>query len=241
MIIEQCHPVAYTEIKPDYSMQLRPLLGLLQDAAVTHSEQADFGSRRQVASGKVWILNKMAVNLQRMPIYQETVRVETWHRGSRGFRAYRDFLVFVGAECIAAATSLWLYFDLSAKRLQRIPEQVGRAYTEEAREAGCMDLDTWKPAVRTGDDFELAFTTRTSDFDPLGHVNHTVYFDMVETLAERAWGPEAKMRQLRIHFQKEIPRGVTAVTAGIEKAENAGRFHIFNQAESFASGDMVLG
>ncbi|MDD3991219.1 MAG: hypothetical protein RBR20_08435 [Desulfobacterales bacterium] len=38
MIIEQCHPVAYIEIKPDYSMRLRPLLGLLQDAAVTHGD-----------------------------------------------------------------------------------------------------------------------------------------------------------------------------------------------------------
>jgi hypothetical protein len=38
MIIEQCHPVAYIEIKPDYSMRLRPLLELLQDAAVTHGD-----------------------------------------------------------------------------------------------------------------------------------------------------------------------------------------------------------
>ncbi|HDI59717.1 MAG TPA: hypothetical protein ENF48_05060 [Desulfobacteraceae bacterium] len=241
MKIEQRHFVAYTEVKPDYTMQLRSLLGLLQDAAVTHSEQAGFGSRKLLDAGKAWILNKMAVNIERMPAYQETIRVETWHRGSRSFRAYRDFLVFSGPERIAAATSLWLYFDLSAKRLQRIPQQVGQAYTEEPQGAGCTDLDAWKPAAMNGAGFEVGFTTRSSDFDPLGHINHTVYFDMIETLVERTWGPGAKVRDLGIHFQKEIRRGATEVKASIEKAENAGKFRIFNETETFAAGDLEIG
>ncbi|MEE4608375.1 MAG: acyl-ACP thioesterase domain-containing protein [Desulfobacteraceae bacterium] len=240
MKMQQHHAVAYTEVKPDYTMQLRSLLGLLQDAAVAHSEQAGFGSRRLLDAGKVWILNKMAVDTQRMPRYQETVRVETWHRGSRGFRAYRDFLVFVGSERIAAATSLWLYFDLCAKRLQRIPQQVGRAYTEEPQEAGCADLDAWKPAAMDGVGFEVGFITRSSDFDPLGHVNHTVYFDMLETLVERSLGRQAALRRLRIHFQKEIPREVTHVKAGIEDGANGGRFRIYSERETFAAGEMEI-
>jgi acyl-ACP thioesterase len=240
MKIQQPHTVAYTEVNPDYTLQLRSLLGLLQDAAVAHSEQAGFGSRRLLEAGKVWILNKMAVDIHRMPRYRETVRVETWHRGSRGFRAYRDFLVFAGPERLAAATSLWLYFDLAAKRLQRIPEQVGRAYTEEPQTAGCTDLDAWKPAAMDGAGFEVGFTTRSSDFDPLGHVNHTVYFDMLETLVERGLGRQAALRRLRIHFQKEIPREVTRVKAGIEGGANGGRFRIYDERETFAAGEVEI-
>jgi medium-chain acyl-[acyl-carrier-protein] hydrolase len=240
MKIEQRHAVAYTEVKPDYTMQLRSLLGLLQDAAVAHSERAGFGSRKLLDAGKVWILNKMAVDIHRMPRYQETVRVETWHRGSRGFRAYRDFLVFAGEERITAATSLWLYFDLAAKRLQRIPETVGRAYTEDPRDVGCTNLDTWKPPVMVGADVAVDFTTRSSDFDPLGHVNHTVYFDMLETLVERGLGRPAAPRRLRIHFQKEIPREVATVTACIEKGENGSGFRIYREMETFAAGDLAV-
>lgn len=241
MKIRQHHTVAYTEVNPDYSLQLRSLLGLLQDAAVAHSEQAGFGSRKLLDAGRVWILNKMAVDIHRMPRYQETVRVETWHRGSRGFRAHREFLVQAGSEPIAAATSLWLYFDLAAKRLQRIPPEVGRAYSEESAEAGCLDLDAWKPPTMKGTGFEVGFTTRSSDFDPLGHVNHTVYFDLLETLVDRALGPQAALRRLRIHFQKEIPREVASVKAAIESGAGGGPFRIYSETETFAAGELEIG
>ncbi len=239
MKIQQAHRVAYTEVKPDYTIQLRSLLGLLQDAAVAHSEQVGLGSREQCQAGTVWVMNKMAVDIARMPQYQETIRVETWHRGSRGFRAYRDFLVFSGSQRLVAATSLWLYFDMAAKRLQRIPAEISQAYTEEPEDAGCGDLDRWKPAAMAdeGDGFRMVFTTRASDFDPLGHVNHTVYFDMLETLVERAVGPEAVLRRLRIHFQKEIARQVTEVGAALEAGT---RFRIYGGAETFAAGDLEL-
>ena len=181
----------------------------------------------------------MAVRIDRLPRYRETVRVITWHRGSRGFRAYRDFEVFVGEERVVAAASLWLFFDLAAKRLQCIPAELSQTYTEEARDAGCGDLDRWKPAGAAADAFAVAFTTRSSDFDPLGHVNNTVYFDMLETAVERAWGPEAFLRRLRIHFQKEIGRDVAGVRAGLETVDPGGIFRIYDGDVTFAAGDLL--
>jgi acyl-ACP thioesterase len=182
----------------------------------------------------------MALTFQRLPRYREAVRVVTWHRGSRGFRAYRDFEVFAGVERVAAATSLWLYLDMGARRLQRIPPELSRAYTEEAREAGCGDLDHWKPDAAVETAFEVAFTARSSDFDPLGHVNNTVYFDMLETAVERAWGPEAALRRLRIHFQKEIGREVQGVRVGLARRDGGGIFRIHDGPTTFAAGDLSL-
>jgi len=241
MKVEQIHTIAYTDVKPDFTIQLRALLRLLQEAAVAHSEQVGLGSRELLNAGTVWVLNKMVVVIDRLPRYREAVRVETWHRGSRGFRAYRDFEVFAGTERIVAATSLWLYFDLSAKRLQRIPAEMSQAYTEEEKDAGCGDLDRWKPVDATESAFEVAFETRSSDFDPLGHVNHTVYFDMLETAAERVWGPEAALRRLRIHFQKEIGREVRGVRAALQKSDDGGIFRIYNEETTFAAGDLGIG
>ena len=48
MHIEQHHTIAYTDVKPDFTMQLRALLRLLQEAAVAHSEQVGLGSRELV-------------------------------------------------------------------------------------------------------------------------------------------------------------------------------------------------
>ncbi len=241
MHIEQVHTIAYTDVNPNFTIQLRALLRLLQEAAVAHSEQVGLGSRELLHAGTVWVLSKMAVVIDRLPRYRETVRVVTWHRGSRGFRAYRDFEVFNGEKRIVTATSLWLYFDLASKRLQRIPAELSRAYIKEDRDAGCGDLDHWKPAEIAEDAFAVNFTTRSSDFDPLGHVNNTVYFDMLETAVERAWGPEAALRRLRIHFQKEIRGKVTGVRAGLEKVDGGGGFRIYDGGVTFAAGDMMLG
>ena len=241
MKVEQVHNIAYTDVKPDFAIQLRSLLRLLQEAAVAHSEQIGQGSRELVDSGSVWVLNKMAVVIDRLPRYREPVRVVTWHKGHRGFRAYRDFAVFAGSTRIAAAASLWVYFDLATKRLQRIPAELGAAYTVETDDAGGGDLDAWKPAEAAGGGLAVSFTTRSSDFDPLGHVNHTVYFDMLETLAERAWGPAAALRRLRIHFQKEIGREVTGVTAVLKKDAAGGCFRIHGEGVTFAAGDLTIG
>lgn len=87
MKVEWSCKVGYMDIDPQFQMRLGVLARLLQEAAVTHSEQVGIRSRDLVANGAAWVLNKMAFRFGRLPRFGEDIRVVTWHKGSRGFTA----------------------------------------------------------------------------------------------------------------------------------------------------------
>jgi acyl-ACP thioesterase len=236
MKIEQTTMVDYDEVDTDFRMKLPVLFQRLQRAAVNHSEQVGLGSAAMVEAGAVWILNRMRVDIRRMPVYREEITLRTWHKGSAGFRAGRDFLVFCGDEKVAAATSLWLYYDLSRKRIAKIPERVSDPYTAEAEDvlaAGAIDFavdKTFTPEQTT------TITTREGDYDPNGHVNNTVYLEYLDTLIKRSGMGDVKVGQVGIQYLKEIGRDVHTLQAGVAAAENTIRFRFFDPAAVYAAG-----
>lgn len=236
MKVEQTSLVEYDEVDTHFSMKLPALFQRLQRAALHHSEAVGLGSEAMIASGAVWILNRMRVDIVRMPRYRETITLTTWHKRSVGFRASRDFLLFCGEEKVAAATSQWLYFDLERKRIAKIPPTVSQPYTDEAEEAlapGAIDFSVDK----TFDPQEtLTLTTRTGDYDPNGHVNNTVYLDYLDTLLKRSGRSTGGVRQVGIQYLKEIGSDVHAVQAGLAEAEDRIFFRYYDGETVFAAG-----
>lgn len=236
MKIEQTIPVEYDEVDTRFRMKLPVLFQRLQRAALQHSESVGLGSEAMIASGAVWILSRMRVDIRRMPGYREDVTLRTWHKGSTGFRAGRDFLVLCGGETVAAATSQWLYFDLGRQRLAKIPGHVSGPYTtedEDALEAGAIDF-----AVDKAFDPQetLSIATREGDYDPNGHVNNAIYLDYLDTLVKRTGMAPGDMRRVGIQYLKEIGREVHTVQGGVIQVDERINFRFFNGAAVYAAG-----
>ena len=106
MKIEQTSMVQYEDVGTDFRMKLPALFQRFQRAALNHSDSVGLDTQTMIAAGAVWILNRIRVRIQRMPGYRESVTVKTWHKGSAGFRAGRDFLVLCGNETVAASPIL---------------------------------------------------------------------------------------------------------------------------------------
>ena len=222
-------------------MKLPVLFQRLQRAAVHHSEQVGLESVDMVADGAVWILNRMRVDIYRMPVYREEITLRTWHKGSAGFRAGRDFLMVCGDETVAAATSLWLYYDLKRKRIAKIPKRVSEPYTAEAEHVlapDAIDFAVEKTFVPTQ---TMSITTREGDYDPNGHVNNTVYLEYLNTLIQRCGIVDAKVGQVGIQYLKEIGRDVHTILAGVAAAENTVRFRFFDPTAVYAAGFVTVG
>jgi acyl-ACP thioesterase len=134
---------------------------------------------------------------------------------------------------------MWLLVDVEKKRLQRIPPELGAAYTTEDDSAGEMDIDGWEPERNRITDFTVDMTTRYCDLDPVGHLNNTIYFDFVETLAARAFDGNIDIRSLKMQFQKEIKLDNRWVSAGFRKTDSGGLFSIFSGETVFASGEIT--
>lgn len=240
MKVEWCCKIGYMDIGPAFRMRLGAFARLLQEAAVTHSEQVGICSQDLVANGTAWVLNKMAFDFRRLPTFGEDIRVVTWHRGSRGFRAYRDFEVWAGDERLVSAATLWLFIDLEKKRPRRIPPEWSQAYTIESDNAFDCDLDGWQPNAPGFEEKAVPITLRSSDFDPHGHVNNTAYFDFIETLLATTITERSLLEGLRIQFRREIPPHVAAVTAGLSSSSNGGFFRIYDGDETFVRGEVDL-
>jgi len=238
MRVELTRHVEYFDSAPDYRVKLGTLFRLFQEAAVSHSERVGFKSRSLVGAGSVWILNRMAAEIYRFPEYLEEMKVVTWHRGCQGFKAYREFVVFGGNEKVAAASSLWLFYDLKKKRLLKVPETTADAYTVEEERALPIDIDAWKAENGFAPNYTTEITTRASDYDPQGHVNNAAYFDYLETLAFRASEGKRNICGVTIQLQKEIDRTVHRVSAGLSDPTTSGRFKIYSGSRLFAGGDM---
>ena len=239
MKIEQASMVDYDEVNTDFTMKLPVLFQWLQRAALHHSESVGLKSEAMLKAGAVWILNRMRVDIYRMPRYRETIMLKTWHKGSAGFRAGRDFLVFCGEEKVAAATSLWLYYDLNRKRLAKIPASISEPYTtenEDVLEAGAIDFAPNK----TFDPQEtVTITTRQGDYDPNGHVNNAVYLEYLDTLIGRSGLGAGRVRQVGIQYLKEIGRGVDAIQGGLVRTAGRVDFRFFDHTAVYAAGFVV--
>jgi medium-chain acyl-[acyl-carrier-protein] hydrolase len=236
MKIEQTSMVEYEDVDTAFRMKLPALFQRFQQAALHHSDSVGLATQAMIAAGAVWILNRIRVKIQRMPGYREPFTVTTWHKGSAGFRAGRDFLVLCGDEQVAAAASQWLYYDIRRKRIVKIPEQVSAPYTDEpdeALESGALDFavdKTFEPEAT------LALTTREGDYDPNGHVNNTVYLDYLDTLIKRSGMAGGGIVELGIQYLKEIDRDVQAVQGGLVKDNDSIHFRFFKQETVFAAG-----
>jgi medium-chain acyl-[acyl-carrier-protein] hydrolase len=194
-----------------------------------------------VAAGAVWILSRMRVHIMRMPAYRETVTVRTWHKGSVGFRAGRDFRIFCGGEQVAAATSQWLFFDLKRKRITKIPESVSGPYTTEKEDVLGTDAIDFAVDKTFEPEESLAIATREGDYDPNGHVNNTAYLDYLDTLIKRTAVSAGQLGQVGIQYLKEIGREVHGIRADLVMNDNQANFRFYNPSAVYAAGFVSFG
>ncbi len=228
--------VGYAEVDPNFNLKPGALVNLLQEAAIFHSENIGFGIQALRRQALGWVLNRLAVDIQRAPAYGEQVEIVTWFRGAKRFKAYRDFEIYAGPARIAAATSLWLFCEVGTKKFSRISEEMVTAYTVETDRVFAQDLDHWKADCAFAPELTVPLATRASDFDPNGHVNNAVYFDYLQTLLHRALGPGFYPRGLAIQFNREIDARTSTLTAGLKPAGGAILFKLFDGDAVFAAG-----
>ncbi len=241
MKIEQKSLVEYEDVDTGFRMKLPVLFQRLQRAALYHSESVGLHTEKMVAEGAVWILNRMLVSIERMPAYRETLTVKSWHKGSHGFRAGRDFILFCNGEPVAKATSQWLYYDLNKKRIAKIPKSVSSPYTDEMEEAldeGAIDFTVDKKLEPRE---TVTITTRDGDFDPNGHVNNAVYLEYLDTLLKRSALSEKAPQKVGIQYFKEIVREISEIKAGLDVQADTANFQLTSSSTVHAAGFVTFG
>ncbi len=197
------HRVGYFQVDRDHRIQLGSLFKLLQEAAIHHANQAKIGTQIMEDKGESWILNRVAMKLERYPRFDEVLNIKTWATGMKHFKGFRDFRLYVGDEMIGQVSTLWLYINMESKSLTRLPQEIEESFLTRPDQVYFDKLDKLRPPKPGLDAQETTISLRYGDIDGNQHVNNTAYMEYLQTALHHQ-KLDTRPKKLEIQFAREI-------------------------------------
>jgi len=198
--------VQYYEINKHREATPISVLNYLEETAISHSDSVGYGMERLYDDGVAWVLNRWHVIIDKYPMWNEKITIETWPSGFERFYANREFLIKdSGQNIIGKAASLWVLLNINSRRPTRIPAEMGVAYGISPQRAFDCSFDKLDMADSSfsGRDFCI----KRSDIDTNNHVNNAIYLDwMLEVVPDEIYS-DYKLASFEIQYKKELTYG----------------------------------
>ena len=181
------------------------LFKLLQEAAISHTEELGMGREKTLDRGILWVLLMQRAEIDRMPEYDEEIVLKSWPGKTMHLLFPRYYILETEAgEPLIKASALWSVVDAGARKVI-FPEHHG------------IKID----GIVTGEEIELPGAIRKRECDrekavevPYsfvdlnGHMNNARYLD----LAEDCVGAAAQgklLKEIRTEYVNEARFGET--------------------------------
>ena len=186
--LTEVHAVAWDNISMNNHLYWADLNRMLQQAAVNHAEQLGFGFTDISKENISWVLFRMNIQINRLPLLNEEITIVTWPRSISGISASRDFEMTSDdtGETLCKASSDWLIIDLDSRKPQRMDRFTDKDYLHNNKKA----LSEKPPKTKNRCDFKELFTVKThySDLDMNGHVIAHKYFSWLQDAVYKQYG-----------------------------------------------------
>ncbi len=190
------------EVEPNGHATELTLQNYLQEAAASHAHQLYFSIQRLFPMGLTWLLVKSRLAVERYPLWQEVIEVETWPAGWQGAIAWRDFIFRnESGEVLARGTSHWMLFDFRRKRPALIENRFPRLPGLD-KQAIDRNIPTIPKPERVY--YEKTIPTTWLNMDMNNHANNAAYvaWAMLPVLA--SFRTEWVVGAMDINFLKEV-------------------------------------
>ena len=195
-----------TDLYVDCCGRLLPskILFLMQDVAGNHFNQLAMDYDSLAQQGLFWAITRNKVQITRLPMRGETIRLETWPMPTTRVAYPRSIVAYdeAGNEVFRSIT-LWVLMDLN-NRSMVLPGKSGIAVTGTLlgnELASPMGL----PA-RTLQNHRSRYVNFT-DLDRNAHMNNTKYLDWVYDLLGSAFHAEHTIREFTVCYLSEALEG----------------------------------
>jgi acyl-ACP thioesterase len=190
----------------DFRRQLRPdvLCSYFQEVASEHALRLGVGYRQLEEQGMFWVLSRLLLKVEKMPVWHEEITIETWAKGTDRLFALRDFRVRNAAgEVLCTATSYWLILHTDSRRPVRPEPFFSRLkHQEDAVEDVADKLDE---AKREAELYRLQ--VQYADLDHNRHVNNLRYIAWMFNCFDLAFYEQYQLREMQINFLSEVREG----------------------------------
>ncbi|MFT7035794.1 MAG: medium-chain acyl-[acyl-carrier-protein] hydrolase [Cyclobacteriaceae bacterium] len=211
-------------------IKLPHLINYMQEAAWKNATELGFSTYDMLKNGITWVVNRMYIEFYELPVYPQTLKVETWPSDLDKFFAYRDFRVFDEQnKLMVQATSNWLVLDIKTRKLIAVPEHIKQANFSVDRNGlakikGKCNYDE----NRTTNEFTNSVSW--FDLDVNNHVNNTKYFQWMLDSLSLGVLEKKNIKSIDITFKAEVGYGEEVVSKSYALDSNSFAHQILDKS-----------
>ena len=179
------------------------------NAADFHSTHRGFGMKRLMTINRSWVLSRLAIEMDEMPMQYTRFNVETWVESAMRFFTSRNFAVVgEGEKVYGYGRSIWAMIDTETRQptdIYSIDDGAIRQWIEKEKDCpidkgGRVKMSPDAKLVRTID-------TYYNDVDINGHINSVKYIEHVLDLWPMDWYREHAVKRFEIAYVAEAHAG----------------------------------
>ncbi len=209
-------------LNPSGRARMTTLANFFQEMAYQHANRLGFGYRDLKKESHLWVLSRMKIHVIRYPAWDETVTLETWHRGMERLFGMRDFRISdAQGSDLALAESAWLIVDAATRRPVRTPDP---SFLDTTRDEKVFQTPLEKITLPEKMEHMRTHAVVHSDLDVVGHVNNVKYMEWCIDAVIGPGQPEEKIDDIEINYMHEAHPGEHVIISWKERIPGE---HIF--------------
>lgn len=177
----------------------------LLNAADFHSTDRGFGMHYLNKVHKTWVLSRLAVEMDEMPMQYTKFFVETWVESAMKYFTNRNFrIVGEDGRIFGYGRSVWAMIDTDTRQPQDILAIHDGAINDWIESEKECPIDK-SSRVKMGDGAHLVrkIATHYNDVDVNGHINSVKYIEHVLDLFNIEWYRRHLLRRFEIAYVAE--------------------------------------
>lgn len=183
----------------------------LLNAAEFHAEERGFGFNYLSSCHKAWVLSRLVIDMNEMPMASTEFVVKTWVENAVRYFTARNFAITgTDGQQYGYARSMWAMIDTETRQpsdIFSINEGGIKNYIET--EEPCPIAKASR--VNMGEDAQLVSTISThySDVDINGHINSVKYIEHILDVFPISWYKAHALRRIDVAYVAEAHGGDT--------------------------------
>lgn len=189
----------------DFRQSLKPsaMLGFFQEIAGEHSEEMGLGFENLREQGLFWVLSKIYVEVERLPVFRDKVKAVTWPQMPNKAIYERSFLLeSAEGDLLLKAFSRWCILKADCGRIlpcSKIQQPELNYITEKS-----VAFDDWHmPSVTDKTQASFSLKIANSEYDLNNHVNNIKYADYVFNCFAVEELRSRRLKSFQIHYVRQ--------------------------------------
>ena len=179
------------------------------NAADFHSSARGFGMKYLMTIKRSWVLSRLAIEMEEMPVQYTKFNVETWVESAMRYFTSRNFAVTgKDGKVYGYGRSIWAMIDTESRQPTDIFSIDNGAINDWIVSDKPCPIDKGT-RVKMSDNAELVHTIDTyyNDVDINGHINSVKYIEHVLDLWSVDWYLEYAVKRFEVAYVAEAHGG----------------------------------